>query len=357
MPVDGAGARYLFTDVEVDLDRYEVRRGGEVIAVEPQVFDVLVHLLDHRDRVVTKEEILDAVWGDRFVSESALTSRIKSARQAVGDDGRQQRVIRTVHGRGYQFVAPVDVEAPTDAHVVPTSRAAGPRFVSPAKPIVGRAELLAELEDRLVPGSLITLIGPAGVGKTHLARHAVPSVSARYSAGTWLVPLANIRNTESVSQAVLDAVGEQRLPDRSTEESVLAVLRDRAGLLILDNCEHVLDAVAHLARDLRSLGGPLSVLATSRQRLGVPGERVVDVPVLDRESATQLFVDRADEHGAQLDRTSSDVSEVCGLLDNLPLALELAGAHTRILGLEQLSRLLDDRFELLSSTGGRRLPS
>ena len=97
---------YVFGDCRLDLRRYELRRGGEVRPIEPQVFDVLVLLVRERDRVVTKEELLDTVWGDRFVSESALTSRIKAARQAIGDDGKAQRLVRTVHGRGYQFVAP-----------------------------------------------------------------------------------------------------------------------------------------------------------------------------------------------------------------------------------------------------------
>ncbi|HEX4982210.1 MAG TPA: alpha/beta fold hydrolase [Ilumatobacteraceae bacterium] len=97
--------RFTFENCELDPGRYEVRRDGEAVAVEPQVFDVLVHLVRHRDRVVSKEELLDEVWGDRFVSESALTSRIKAARRAIGDDGTAQRMIRTVHGRGYRFVA------------------------------------------------------------------------------------------------------------------------------------------------------------------------------------------------------------------------------------------------------------
>ncbi len=96
-----------FDDVELHLDRYEVWRAGEQVAVEPQVFDVLAYLATNGARVIPKEELLDAIWGDRFVSESALTSRIKSARRAVGDDGTNQRLIRTVHGRGYRLVAEV----------------------------------------------------------------------------------------------------------------------------------------------------------------------------------------------------------------------------------------------------------
>ena len=96
-----------FETCELDLGRHELRRDGKVVKVEPQVFDVLVMLTDHHGLLVTKNELLDQVWGDRFVSESALTSRIRAARAAVGDDGRQQRVIRTVHTRGYMFVAEV----------------------------------------------------------------------------------------------------------------------------------------------------------------------------------------------------------------------------------------------------------
>jgi DNA-binding winged helix-turn-helix (wHTH) protein len=100
---------YVFADVELDLDRYEMRRQGSAVRVEPQVLEVLAYLAAHGHRVVSKEELLDNVWGDRFVSESALTSRIKAARRAVGDDGQAQRVIATVHGRGYRLRAPVDV--------------------------------------------------------------------------------------------------------------------------------------------------------------------------------------------------------------------------------------------------------
>ena len=98
---------FVFDGCELDLDRYELRCGGTIKPVEPQVFDVLAVLIRERGRVVPKDELLDTVWGNRFVSESALTSRVKAARRAIGDDGRTQRLIRTVHGRGYQFVGQV----------------------------------------------------------------------------------------------------------------------------------------------------------------------------------------------------------------------------------------------------------
>lgn len=111
---------HQFGDCELDLDGYELRRDGEAVHIEPQVFDVLAYLVAHRDRVVPKAELLEAVWGERFVGEAALTSRIKQARRAVGDDGGRQGVIATVRGRGYRFVAPV-TGPPADARSEPPS--------------------------------------------------------------------------------------------------------------------------------------------------------------------------------------------------------------------------------------------
>jgi len=115
-----------FEGFEFDSDLFELRREGEVIPIEPQVHDVLAYLLAHRDRVVTKEELLDHIWGDRFVSESALTSRIKAVRRAIGDDGTTQRLIRTVHGRGYRFVASVADGLPVPTEQQPEAIAADP---------------------------------------------------------------------------------------------------------------------------------------------------------------------------------------------------------------------------------------
>ena len=130
-----AGRAWHFDDFVLDTARYELRRGGDVVRVEPQVFDVVTQLVSHHDRLVTKEQLFDAVWGGRFVGEAALTSRIKAARQALGDDGEAQRYIRTVRGRGYQFVgtivddgAPAVPDPPPRQHIAYCRAADGVRL-------------------------------------------------------------------------------------------------------------------------------------------------------------------------------------------------------------------------------------
>jgi DNA-binding winged helix-turn-helix (wHTH) protein/tetratricopeptide (TPR) repeat protein len=161
---------YRFGDCELDDRRYELRRGGVPCHLEPQVFEVLAYLVRNRDRVVPRAELLDEIWGSRFVSDSALASRVKAARRAVGDSGREQGVIRTVHGRGYQFLAPVREQAPTHEQARPVGvLAPAPRGVAP----VGReAELarLGELYDLAEGGrrQVVFVTGEPGIGKSTL---------------------------------------------------------------------------------------------------------------------------------------------------------------------------------------------
>src|SRR5690348_15246926 len=110
---------WRFGEFELDTQCYELRGNGTVIRVEPQVFDVMTHLVSNHDRMVTKEELFDTVWGGRFVGEAALTSRIKAARRALGDDGESQRYIRTVRGRGYQFVGTLAEDTATEPEAAP----------------------------------------------------------------------------------------------------------------------------------------------------------------------------------------------------------------------------------------------
>jgi DNA-binding winged helix-turn-helix (wHTH) protein/tetratricopeptide (TPR) repeat protein len=161
--------RYRFGEFELDLKLYELRCDGATRPVEPQVFDVLACLVRNRDRVVTKEELLDEVWGDRFVSESTLTSRIKGARQAVGDDGRRQLVIRTVHGRGYRFVADVVEDDPGLAAARVGLRGGSSGLVERDTELVELVTALGRaVSERR--GSVVLVSGEAGVGKSALVR-------------------------------------------------------------------------------------------------------------------------------------------------------------------------------------------
>jgi DNA-binding winged helix-turn-helix (wHTH) protein len=190
--------RLLFGAFEIDLDRFEVRKDGARRHLEPQVFEVLAHLARHRDRLVPKEELLDQVWGNRFVSESAVTSRIRAARAVLDDNGRDQQVIRTVHGRGYRFVADCSEASDSRANgkpdarddakaddVVPASStpAAAPGRPGIRPPVLERDDQLRRLgravHDLLAgQGGVVCISGAAGLGKTTLVRRATEDAGA-----------------------------------------------------------------------------------------------------------------------------------------------------------------------------------
>src|SRR5690349_23539748 len=178
--VGGGGAVVLrFANCELDLARVVLRRDGQEVKVEPQVFDVLAYLAQRRGTVVRKEELLDEVWGDRFVSESALTTRIKSVRQAVGDDGNRQAIIRTVHGRGYEFVAEVTELAGPDGR---NDAASDPLPVAVTE-LIGREAVLERLAGAVAEHRLNTLVGPGGVGKTAVSLEVARRVASTFTDG------------------------------------------------------------------------------------------------------------------------------------------------------------------------------
>ncbi len=221
---------------------------------------------------------------------------------------------------------------------------------------VGRSAQIADVRKLLADNRLVTLTGAGGAGKTRLAVEIAACIAPEFGDGVWYVDLAPVTHPAVVPVAVSRALGLPDQPGRSTMDTLLRFVRDRQLLVVIDNCEHVLDASAELVVALLGGAPGLTMLATSREPIGVPGEATWRVPSLSvADAAIELFADRA-----RLTQTgftiSSDnaamVAEICGRLDGMPLAIELAAARVRSLSLAEILEGLHDRFRLL--TGGAR---
>ena len=221
---------------------------------------------------------------------------------------------------------------------------------------VGRDEEVQALRARLAHTRLVTLTGAGGIGKTRLALQAGAEALDLFADGVWLVELATLATPDLVVPTVAGVLGVREQPGRTALQALQAHLDTRRTLLILDNCEHMLEGVAMLVEQLLGVTTGLHVLATSREALRAGGEQVVPLEALEALPAVRMFLDRAQaaRPGFALDEgNAEDVAEVCRSLDGLPLALELAAARLGTMSAAQLRARLDDRFRLLR--GGRRL--
>ena len=231
---------------------------------------------------------------------------------------------------------------------------------------VGRDAEMTELEQALDTARLVTLTGVGGVGKTRLALQVAAEVLPRYPDGVWLCELAAAGDDDMLAQVIVAALAVQPRPGRSLAESVCDYLAGKHALIVLDNCEHLLDAAAEMAEVILRAAPGVRVLATSREGLAVAGEqvwpvrslRVASEPSLEAIAgceAVRLFGERAGSARPSfvVDATNATaVSEICRRLDGIPLAVELAAARVTSMGPAEIAGLLDDRFRLL--TGGRR---
>jgi non-specific serine/threonine protein kinase len=238
---------------------------------------------------------------------------------------------------------------------------------------VGREKEVADCMRLLQHSRLLTLTGAGGCGKTRLALRLAERLLTNHPGGVWFVDLSPLADPERVPHVVAGAVGVRELPGRSPEQSLCEALASRRALLVLDNCEHVLGACAGLVLALLSSCPELALLATSREGLGVAGEQVYAVPTLSVPpagvepsaarlapfEAVALFVDRAalvQPGFALTDARAPAVAEICRRLDGIPLAIELAAARNRVLGVEEIRSMLDDRFRLLTGGSKTALP-
>jgi DNA-binding NtrC family response regulator/predicted ATPase len=267
-------------------------------------------------------------------------------------------------------LAPASPAEPTARIIDPGAAPVGLSTVLPlpVTSLIGRERELRDIERLLDAHRVVTLLGTGGVGKTRLALTAGAQLRERYPDGVWFVELATVPDAGLVAQAVASALGLQEEASRPPRELLAAALARRQALLILDNCEHVVEACAELVEALLRACPPLGVLTTSRERLNIPGESTFQVPSLAlpdeheraperlaRSEAVRLFVERARLVAPDFALTAENapsVAELCRRLDGLPLAIELAAARVRLLRVEQIVARLNDRFGLL--TGGSR---
>ncbi len=236
----------------------------------------------------------------------------------------------------------------------------------PSTRLIGRDDLIENTVDAIREGPIVTLVGPGGIGKTSVALAAARVAADELRASAWLVELADITSSDDVIRAVADQLNLKEIPGRALLDSVVIALRHRRALLVLDNCEHVIDGAAEVADALAWATGlgtsadeapptGLRVLTTSREGLGLAGEQVIVVGPLDSERhGVELFNQRASSVDRTFDSETNHtvVAEICRRLDGVPLAIELAAARVRTLAPDDLVKRLDDSFRVLS--GGRR---
>lgn len=338
-------------------------KSGTPVELGGRALDILIVLVCAPNEVVSKKELMARVWPDVRVEEGSLRFHMTGLRKALGDGKNGARYITTLAGRGYCFVAPV-------------SQASGQREEAPASPtpfrhanlparlnrMIGREDDVVALSAQVNASHFVTIVGVGGVGKTVVAVAVAHHLRESFKGATLFVDLGMLSDPNLVTAAIASMLGLTVGSD-DARPNLIAYLRDKRVLLILDTCEHLIEAVAELAASIIEAAPEVHILATSREALRVEGERVYRLGALacpsDDEAvpatavqtfpAMQLFVERALASGVRLDIGDADasiVAAICRKLDGVALAIELAARRVESYGLQQTAALLDQRLAL-----------
>jgi predicted ATPase/DNA-binding winged helix-turn-helix (wHTH) protein len=360
------GQEISFGPFRLLADQRLLLEGDRPVRLGSRAFDILAALVERAGEVVGKEHLIARAWPQTFVEESNLKIQMSALRRALGDGQGGNRYVLTVPGRGYNFVAPVRREEILRAASAPPVPSATPHNLPFAVTrMIGRDDAVAVLVTRLSRERLVTIVGTGGIGKTTVALTVAECMMAGYKHGVWLVDLAPLGDPRLVPSAVATVFG---LEIRSEDPlaALVAAVRDHRLLLLLDNCEHLIDAAAGLAAAILSGAPGVNILATSREPLGLAGEREYRLAPLGIPKASsrltaaeasafpavQLFVERASavvEDFALTDMNAPAVTEICRRLDGLPLAIEFAAPRVDVLGVEGLAARLHDSLQLLEA--------
>lgn len=336
---------------------------GSPAVLGSRAFDLLLALVDRRERLVSKNELLEVVWPGLVVEENNLAVQISTLRKILGP-----QAIVTVPGRGYRFALPLhDAAVPeSPAPAADAPRSAMPPLPSLAAPLIGRDDDLASLQRALRQACVVTVVGAGGVGKTTLALAAAHAVQATYRDGAAWADLSQAVDAARLPASVAQAVGLAAGAADDPLPALTEALKPLELLLVLDNAEHLLGAVGRFVRGVMSAAPGVQLLVTSQAALKVDGERVFRLGALPlpetgaavgealRCGAVALFVDRAiaaDRRFALTDDNVAAVATTCRRLDGVPLAIKLAAARLPLLGLGGLAARLGDRLKLLADPG------
>ena len=341
---------------------------GKPVRLGGRALDILVTLVESAGETISRDQLIARTWPDTVVDEGALRVHVAALRKALGDGRAGRRYVANNPGRGYAFVAPVTREYARPDPASADGTASVNNLPAPLTRIVGRDDTIAGLTTQLVRRRFLTIVGPGGIGKTTVAVAVADIVRASYKDGAWFVGLASLADPDLVPSALGAAFG---IPPSGADplRALAAWLRDKTALIVLDSCEHVIDAAAALTEAVLKAAPGVSILTTSREPLRAEGESLhrlaalelpsdsVDLAAGDalRYSAVQLFAERAMaavDGFALADADVPPVLEICRRLDGIPLALELAAARVDVFGVRDLAAHLDNRFRVLTS--GRR---
>lgn len=372
--------KYRFADFTLDVERGAVFKAGREVKLRPKVYDALSFLVKNRGRLVPKEELVQALWPDAFVTDDSLVQCMVELRRALDD--RSQGILKTVPRRGYIFEAEVSAEpddssASAKGHQASAQPIAGAYHLPvPRTPLIGRERELASVQQHLLDPHtrLLTLTGSGGAGKTRLGLQVAETLADAFQGRVYFVGLGSVGDPGMVPAAIAESLGIRETGGRRFADLIKQYLHDCGSspvLLLLDNLEHLLPA-SSLVVELIEASRTLKVLVTSRSPLRVYGEHEFPVPPLELPRAEELrspdslvsnpavalFAQRAAAVKPEFKVTADNaalVADICSRVDGLPLAIELAAARVKMLPLAQILARLESRLQLLTA-GARDLP-
>jgi DNA-binding winged helix-turn-helix (wHTH) protein len=364
---------YRFGAWEIDLARREMRLNGVPTDVGSRAFEIVEALVQSAGELVDKYDLMNCVWPGAVVEENTLQAQISAIRKVLGPD---RGLLKTIAGRGYRLLGDWIVQREDFAAVGTPIREPVRSYVtnltaSPSE-LIGRKTAKAQLSELLSTYRMVTMTGPGGLGKSVLAQAVARDLFETFGGDGLLVELVSVSDPTMVPFVVATVLGLEQGGGEISIGSIAREIGARRLLLVLDNCEHLIEATARLAETLLRSCPRTTILATSREVLRIDGEYVYRVPPLDvpapggvedhdilGRSAVQLLIVRTKALNAEFSPRGQDLQLVAAIsrqLDGIPLAIEFAAARVATLGLQQVAARLHDRFNLLTRGFRTALP-